>query len=271
MNIAFNGVLYNNFKDVLRFLDSLILSFYSSDVNIVSIKVNIINNGKPLNELEIEEINRKTSDVELIKINLIEGHGNIGYFPGVRKGIEYSISSDIFVICNFDLELSRRFFYDLKNNYSVRREIFAPRIYSIVENKDRNPKILVRPSIRSMFKYQFLFSIPYFHHFYKRFLYSRKQRVEIHYNGSMYAPHGSFIILNNCEEVIQEILSYPIFLFGEEIHLGEVARKYNIPVLYKSNIEIIDHDHASTSLESEAFIRKNNLKAINYLKLRYWK
>jgi len=57
---------------------------------------------------------------------------------------------------------------------------------------------------------------------------------------------------------------YPVFLFGEEIYFGEIAKKNNLGVRYMPEIKVIDYDHASTKkLGSKS--NRYNYDAINKL------
>ncbi len=270
MKLIFTGVLYNNFSDFLGFVDSVNKAFENKVIDEdVSISINVVNNGDNLNSLQKDELSQLNHNC--LHIDLIEGHGNIGYFPGIYltcKG--YSSDFDFFVVCNFDLKISENFFTELAEENRDRNEVIAPKIFSLSENKDRNPKIMNRPSCKAMLKYRCLYAIPYLHYFYKKYFYGKKKVVS-YYNGvKMYAPHGSFIIIKGCHEYLDKILNYPVFLFGEEIHVGEIAKNNQIPVIYNNRIKVLDSDHASTSLQKEGFIRKCNLQAINYLIKSYW-
>jgi GT2 family glycosyltransferase len=273
-NICFSGVLYNNFSDLVDFITSVqdALNFFESKQ--IRIRISVVNNGQPLEGKELQYI----QSISGISILLLEKQGNVGYFPGVKIGYEKIVGSDLWcvVACNFDLTLQKDFFVNLFKYRDSSPVVLAPSIWSINEKKDRNPKILERPSKRAMVKYKLLFTIPYFHYLYNKTFYKLKRFIGRSKDNSytenlkIYAPHGSFVIFINCSEFLSQIFDYPIFLFGEEIFIGEILKQKNIPCIFDSTIKILDKDHGSTSLESERFIRVCNLKAIRYLNDNFW-
>lgn len=259
--ILINAICYNNFSDVETFIDSVKYdsTFYT---------LNIINNGNPLPE----DILKRLSFFD--NVNVISGHGNIGYFPGAHLGlqsIETFSDYDTMIVCNLDLKLDENFFLNL-NTYNS-EAILAPSIYSEFEKRDRNPKVIQRYTKEKINKIINFYSVPFLHTIYKAFYYNIfkiKNRKAYDKGMEFYAPHGSFIIFDGNSHLWREFTSYPVFLFGEEIFVAEVARKHNQPVIYAKDLLVIDRDHASTSLEGERFLRLHNLKAMQYLKNEFW-
>lgn len=271
MKILIICVCYNNPEDLLRYLDSIEVSVDSYKYKKLNISFTVVNNG---DKFSIEMVKALDKYKDKLNIYLVENVGNVGYFPGMHIGWGKHLSSsfDFVITSNVDLKVNYDFFDILYNCYDSGKKIIGPGIISEKEKKNRNPKILNRPSKKNMFKYVFLYSIPYLHHFYKNYIYPRKKREQkddFHLK-KIYAPHGSFIIFQNLTQDIDDFLSYPIFLFGEEIYVGEVARLMNIDVIFNNDLIIIDSDHATTSLQKESFLRKHNLKAIKYLLSTYW-
>ena len=273
MKILIVSVCYNNFSDALVYIKSLEKAI-TIDLSIKKINFYLVNNGVEFSKLEINLL----KEINLIEVCIIENRGNVGYFPGCFIGLQEAIneyeSYDILIVSNVDLKVSEDIFSKLallRIRYEKCNVVLAPSIISLSENKDRNPKVLNRFTKKEMKKYLFLYWIPYLHYFYKRTLYKFKKYNDLLLSGApIYAPHGSFIIFLNGRKLWNDFLSYPIFLFGEEIHIGEQALINNIPIYYHQELKIIDSDHASTGKENEFFIRKHNYKAINYLINRYW-
>jgi len=273
MKILITCVCYNNFSDAHSYLKSLSTSLeMSPEVELVDFY--LINNGTKLSSEQKEAISTQCS----INVFVVENQINNGYFPGCLNGYIRSLNKGkqyyAMLVSNVDLEVDADFFKQLvmlSSTYRNEPTIIAPSIVSLSENKDRNPKVLTRFTKRQMQKYLFLYSIPYLHTLYKKTVYKSKPRTTALANGSsIYAPHGSFIVFLSGATYWQNLLNYPVFLFGEEIYIGEQARIHGIPVKYHRELKIIDSDHASTGKENEGFIRKHNLKAIRYLYKRYW-
>lgn len=274
MKILITCVCYNNFKDAICYINSLIHSLKIATT--VEVDIYVVNNGVAFTEEEKNSF----IDSNQLKIFVVENQENNGYFPGCLKGFNASLTNnkkyDAMFVSNVDLQVSGDFFtefYSLNSSYQSSSVIIAPSIRSIAEEKDRNPKVLTRFTNKQMQKYLFLYTIPYLSYFYKKTFYKNKKSnlSVVDSNNAIYAPHGSFIIFWGGNESWKHFLEYPIFLFGEEIYIGEESRKKDIPIYYHPTLKIIDSDHASTGKENERFIRKHNFKAISYLFKRYWK
>ena len=263
-SILVNAICYNNFSDIKPFVEA----FTSYSCDYYNININIINNGKEIPN----DILCYLNEIENLKV--ISGHGNVGYFPGAKLGLNIEKTQyNHMIVCNMDLTISEDFFkeFSLVNITGI----IAPQIYSSFEKKDRNPKIVARYNKKQIRKFEFLYAVPYFHFFYKNSVYKLKGLIKSKKSRKttscdIYAPHGSFIVFSNNNQFWDEYLSYPIFLFGEEIFIGEIAMKNKDRVTYLPSMKVYDRDHGSTGLESETFIRKNNLFAIQYLKDRFW-
>ncbi len=273
MKILITCVCYNNFSDALGYIASLSRSLATA-ASVKTVDLYLVNNGAVFTAEQIAEI----STPDLFEVIVVENQTNNGYFPGCLTGFEQSVANkkqyDAMLVSNVDLEVADDFFNQLvllNSTYKQEPTIIAPSIVSLSENKDRNPKVKTRFSRKQMQKYLVLYAIPYLHSLYKKTFYKSKPTTTTLANGStIYAPHGSFIVFLGGAKYWRDLLEYPIFLFGEEIYIGEQARSHDIPVKYHREIKVIDSDHASTGKENESFIRKHNLKAINYLYSRYW-
>lgn len=274
MNILITCVCYNNFRDAFTYIESLSKAL-SISKSVIKVDLYLVNNGVPFEAEQREEI----VTVELLDVILVENKTNDGYFPGCLKGYKQSLSTqkkyDVMLVSNVDLEVSEDFFNQLiliNDKYQKTPTIIAPSILSLSENKDRNPKVKTRFTKKQMQKYLLLYAIPYLHLIYKKTAYKLNKSIKNIENGStIYAPHGSFIVFVGGSEFWQDFLNYPVFLFGEEIYIGEQSNVNNILVRYHTELKVIDSDHASTGKENEHFIRKHNFQAIRYHYNRYWK
>ena len=191
----------------------------------------------------------KKDNIEIIFIN---NHGNKGYLGGVKEAIEVSGISfdcfDYFIISNVDVTISKLFFPKLlETNIDTSIGCIAPAIISEKENRDRNPKICVRPTKKKMKLIALMYKYPIFHYLYTKTIYLRKKRIHrCFYSSIIYAGHGSFMIFtrNFLNDII---LDFPCFLFGEEIFFAEILKKNKLKTIYEPRIIVYDFDHVSTS------------------------
>jgi hypothetical protein len=88
--------------------------------------------------------------------------------------------------------------------------------------------------------------------------------------GSIYAGHGSFIILTRTFFGHGGTIDYPMFLYGEEIYLAEECRQRQLSVVYAPQISVRDIGRVSTGKFSSRQYCQYNYKAICYLISRYY-
>lgn len=260
--IAIYCVTYNSYECLTNFLLSIKNSVKLSTASI-DITIYIADNT----EKNTKEIGR---DVEGINVIPFAFHKNYGYFGAIHRMMnetDYQ-SFDLVIISNVDIELSTDFIDRVVDNQGLDSNSnigwIAPQIYSKAEQRDRNPKMLSRYSLRKLKALHFLFQHPALYHLYRLSAYKRKKYIK-HQPGEIYGGHGSFIILTRTYFERCGIINYPVFLFGEEIYLAEQCRKHGLKVVYDPSIKVIDTEHASTSKMRSRFYCNCNAKALEYI------
>ena len=213
---------------------------------------------------------RSTSEV--ISIQAYPFHQNLGYFGAIHKMMaQHSPATyDFVIISNVDVILDEDFFLKMLTLHTNTDTAWvAPQIYSNLEHRDRNPKIMQRYPKRKLQILQTLFRIPILYNLYTHTVYKSKALMK-HERGEIYAGHGSFIILT--KKYFQQcgIIDYPIFLFCEEIYLGEQCRKHGLKVVYEPALRVTDAEHASTSTFKRSKYCKYNFEAISYILKNYY-
>lgn len=198
---------------------------------------------------------------------------NLGYMGGVMSIIKNMGASkvkeyDFVVISNVDLTLSESFFEELFS-LRIERDIgwIAPKIFSLDENRDRNPKIIKRPTYKRIEMLITLFKYPFLYNLYTNYLYKyRNKEISKDSNRLIYAGHGSFMIFTKVFMEKHASFNFPSFLFGEELFFGELARSSKLKVLYAPNIVVNDSDHVSTSKLRRKTYCKMNYESLKKLK-----
>lgn len=194
---------------------------------------------------------------------------NIGYLNGainIINSLNDIETFDYIIISNVDLNLEDSFFIKLLNSsYNSNIGWIAPSILSMKEKRDKNPKILKRYTKEKLRILYFLYRYPILHKIYEKTLYRRKKVRPLYKAQSIYAGHGSIIILTGKALSRMLPLCYPVFLFGEECFLAEKLREVKMTVFYDPNIKVIDHEHASTGKMKSKFYYKCNAEALSYI------
>ena len=192
---------------------------------------------------------------------------NPGYFGAIKRLMtDVDIKEyDYTIISNVDLTVEEDFFLKLANYKTAENTGWiAPQIWSNLEKRDRNPKIVERYSQRKLNILKLFYQFPILDTLYTHTFY-RQKKYERHPAGRIYAGHGSFIILTR--EYFKRCgkIDYPVFLFCEEIYLAEMCQKAGLNVEYEPCIKVIDTEHASTGKMKHSFYCRCNYEAMQYI------
>lgn len=268
MNIALKKVLiicvnYNSFNSLERYITSI--DNASKDVDI-QLKVIVSDNSMSRNSLMPQ------SKFELCHVYT---DANLGYLGAVTYAIEQCnivLSDwDYFIISNVDLELEQSFFKRLiEAEYDSNVGWIAPAIISRSENKNRNPKIINRYTLKRLNLLAMMYKFPIIHYLYTLLLYKR-QRTSVSNHTQIYAGHGSIMIFTHEFISKYDNIKYPCFLFGEEIFFAEELREHNLQTVYNSSIICYDDDHISTSKMKRRVYYKANYESLKYLISKYYR
>ena len=192
---------------------------------------------------------------------------NPGYFGGIRRAmLQTNVTAyDYAIISNVDLTVEEDFFVKLAA-YDCAEDTgwIAPQIWSAQEERDRNPKIMHRYPLKALKILKTIFHYPLVWDL-KRRITSRQKKWVSHPAGEIYGGHGSFIILTKRYFERCGVIDYPVFLFCEEIWLGEQCRKAGLKVMYVPNLVVSDAEHASTGRMKLGYYCHLNEMALDYI------
>lgn len=264
-------VNYNSYNELYDYLGTIDLA--SSHIkDIASIDVFIADNTVE-NNIRIE-----ISPYQYINVSVKSFYENLGYLGGVNRIIESIGISDIkkydyVIISNVDLFMSENFFEILlSNNYDSQIGWITPRIISLQDKQDKNPRMIYRPSLSKMRIILFLFNYSYLFYAYKKILHkiARKKKA-INTNEIIYAGHGSFMIFTKSFFKAVDNIQFDSFLYGEEIFFAELNRKANLKVYYDRSIFVNDIEHVSTKKVKRMVWYQMNRDSIKMLIRKFWK
>ena len=197
---------------------------------------------------------------------------NPGYLGGIKREMDKVDVKDYdyCIISNVDLTVEDDFFIRL-TDYDCSEDTgwIAPQIWSEAEERDRNPKILNRYSLRKLQILRTFYQFPILDTLYTRTFY-RKKKFESHPAGEIYAGHGSFIVLTKRYFERCGKIDFPVFLFCEEIYLAEQCQKAGLKVIYVPDIKVRDTEHASTGKMNHGFYCRCNYQAMQYIIKKYY-
>lgn len=263
INIAIYCVTYNSYNAAMNYLSSIDKILDESQPALtVFLADNTTNN--PI------DIKYKTEKFKLF----VYKFNNIGYFGAIRKMMKTNDPKlfDYSIISNVDLYFKENIFKTLKE-ITLAKNIgwIAPQIFSLKEKRDLNPAIINRYSLFKLKILKFLYKHPSILQFYKNILYRNKNCHFVSCHSTyIYAGHGSFMILT--KEFFKRcgIINYPVFLYDEELYLGEECKRKGLKVIYIPSMRVFDSENVSTSKLSSSFYCKCNIEGLTYIIKKYY-
>ena len=274
------AVCHDSYEESLVFLKSVSSSVQETEVEL---ELYFIDNSEKVHR----DFAATLDELDLGYEVRYERSENLGYFPSIAASVKrlgvYLPAYDYVIVSNVDLCFDNRFFSVLRElPVSKRVGAYAPSIRSSSLGVDRNPKIVRRPSARKLRLNRWLFrhSLSYAalrtvsrlrlkaRELLRRTGAQRRARRQSS-ERSIYAPHGSCVVLTREFVRREENITYPIFLFCEEIYIGEKAREFGLDVVYKPDLVVYDEEHASTSLMKPKAYRDRNVEALSYILDKY--
>lgn len=264
MRIIIFCINYNSYDELMEFLKSLEIASTNSSIELTVVLTD--------NSMKYKRIDGKYS-YEFIQLITKK---NLGYFGGAIYGIQNCgkklADYDYCAISNVDLSIDKEFFNILSQiNIESAIGCIAPRIYSVREERDRNPKVLNRYSSNKLRMLKLMYKFPVLDSLYTAlFFKKRRMNVEKSTQKVIYAAHGSFMLFTKSFLDFLQNMKYPVFMFGEEIFIAENLRKMNLKTIYMPQLLINDMDHVSTSKMKSKFYYKCNFEAMDMLIKEYF-
>lgn len=198
---------------------------------------------------------------------------NKGYGFGNNRGCEYAFKKYKFkylIISNADIEIKKMNISMMKGCENC---IIAPQLLN-KNGRNQNPS---NPFVSSclylkLMHFVFLNNIRYLLPFFS--VVSRLKKIAFLFmyrffkRNKIFAPHGAFTIFSyKAIEKLFPVYDEDIFLFCEEPHLGNLARKNKISVIYMPSIKIFHKEDGSMRLASiDVFEKTRNSFLIFYNK-----
>jgi GT2 family glycosyltransferase len=221
---------------------------------------------------------------EFPNLKLLSPHGNLGYFGGAAHGLkDYLRTNDPpewVVVANTDLSFPQNdFFARLLDLYEGEKPpaVLAPAIISGQSGSDQNPYMRFRPSAGRMSFYRSVFrcyplSLLYHCLALIKSRFSRKTPGgrDIAPPLRIYAPQGSFILFHRTYFSSGGSLEFGSFLFGEEIFVGETARRLGLFVQYDPRLRVFHREHAVTGLFRNRKMARFQSDSCSYLYREYF-
>lgn len=242
----------------------IILVNYQSDACIYQY-IEMLLNTANFQELEIIITNNKAVDSvrlnnfcqRFTNIKILEPSQNLGYLGGAHFALRYYLETvkklpQFVILSNPDIEIVDKDFFSQLSTIQEEAEVLGPQIISVYKGDNQNPFYKNRISQRKLKLIRFVTTNTALYTGY-RFLFNLKKLLKPSFQDNnrteairVYAVHGAFIIFRDTFFKNGGTLDYRLFLFGEEIYIAEMCRKFNMKMLYIPTLKVRHHEHQMT-------------------------
>lgn len=285
------GIIYRNHSTLSGFISSIACSAMQA-VNLhgqlSKVTLYLLDNSE-LTKEQSQNYKKEFENTNSLTINVIylAMKNNLGYLGPLpfaqsllKKMNEFS---DIVIYSNTDILFDVNFFRKLEINYTGnvnKAELVAPSIIIKTSGFDQNPKYINKPKLAHLnflkkIYSSFLLAVLYeaasfikillslsLNFFTKASAYKDTSLQLSSY--SIYAAHGACFIFADTS-FFMSIPRYPIFLFGEELYIAELAAKKKFKTVYDPSLVVYDIRHSSISSLPNAKRVKLMHESIAYL------
>jgi GT2 family glycosyltransferase len=189
---------------------------------------------------------------------------NAGYLGGANealRALEAEALGTWVALSNTDVRLGTGFLGELERLTGPQSALpgevamLGPRLQE-PQSGDVNPFLVARPSAARILAQRFVFAWPLLGEAYERVHLLRRaatrgESSEASTLRRVYAVHGSFLVMSRAFALHQASVGYEGFLYGEEIHLAELARRRGAAVYHAPSLAA-SHARAQTLGEVDA-------------------
>lgn len=197
---------------------------------------------------------------------------NNGYGYGNNKGIQFALSHyefDYLIVSNADICIEN---FDIRMLKEYRNSVIAPKILTL-KGKNQNPSSPFAPSKLRENIVSKLYKGKHRHLIFAYYVWSRLSKVLYYsiskYRRKIFSPHGAFFIIPySVLKKIVPIYNENMFLFFEEHHFGQLAKRNGIKVIYVPEIVIRHKEDGSVSFLSENIFTLMRQSYLEYYK--FW-
>lgn len=250
---------YGDNADITRQFVSSIVSFLHSRLELV-----IVNNSK----------NICLDDLTGPHIKVFNSDKNLGYFGGLKYGIEQTSLDDLdyLIICNNDIQIDDADFFVILDRKLDDYDVIAPSIMT-PDGIQQNPHREKSPSKLRKYFYR-IYYINYLLAFVinksiilKKYL-RRKSNSE-QKERTIFSPHGAFIIFNTSFFKNGGFIDDGYFLYGEEDSVAAMCDSMNLKTGFVPELKIFHKESLTTGKWMSINKFKIQKSAYKYIRKNY--
>lgn len=185
----------------------------------------------------------------------IIGSDNIGYLPGLKKGLNYSelkINQKV-VLLNPDIKITTHFIETLKTITLKRYDMLAPSVIDLETGVDQNPNLIRPYSLARKILIYFEFSC---YPAYRLFdtlksslkpIKNMKRKTTKKVAQKIHWAHGSIMVFDVGLFLDFDFDTPDVFLWGEEVIIANWVHDKGGEIYYMPDLEVIHQSKSATS------------------------
>lgn len=235
---------YSVLNDYIRSIDVAAKKVVDKLAVTIAVADNTVQNYKDIS------IETETAD-----LNIYAYHKNLGYMGGavqILKEMQYEQVSayDYVFVSNVDITLSEDFFEKLLEVETRDVGWIVPSVFRKSDGSNENPFITKKPSKFKMDLYILMYSFPLLYHLYQKV--SERERLKGNFSQGkevccdIFAGMGSIFIFTQAFIKKNYPLSFPTFMYGEEIYYGYLVKSMGLRTVFSPTVRVYDIGGVST-------------------------
>jgi GT2 family glycosyltransferase len=211
---------------------------------------------------------------------MLRPRANLGYYGGCAHALAQwqartgTLPAWIGAV-NTDLELDARFFVTLVEQVPPHIAVVAPAV-QLPDGTHQNPYLRERPSrtrmlwMRAVFRASWLAWAWTLGHEVLRRMRPHSRVDGTRKRETIYAPHGSIVMFRREFFAAGGRLEFGGFMYGEELHVAEQARRLGFSVLYEPGCHVLHNAHAVVGKVPSALNRRWRSESSDFIWSAYF-
>lgn len=260
MKILILAVAYKSYACLPGFLESINRASENSDTEVVVAIGD--NTDSDYQKIEYSFVN--------ISVRVFPYHENLGYLGCALRMLREICPAeqfDFIAVSNVDIVLDVNFFKQIPRVPEENIAWYAPDVFTPSRRTHENPFMQSRPTLKHFRKWMLMYSFPILYGFAKKLSYLKHRKSSFcNESKDIYAGHGSFMLFS--WEFIKNnmTMTFPGFMYGEEIFFAEKIRQIDMKVKYCPELKITNIGSVSVSLLGNTWECKKNTESLKHIR-----
>lgn len=265
MKVLILAVTYKSYDCLTGFLESIDAASKNSDAEVVVAIGDNTDSG-------YQKIDFSFRNIE---VRVFPYHENLGYLGCALRMLREICPAEVFdyvAVSNVDIALDADFLRLLPFVSEEDIAWYAPDVYTPSRGTHENPFMQNRPTLMHFRKWMLMYSLPLLFGFAKKLSYMKHSKsVFCNESKDIYAGHGSFMLFS--WQFIKDNISmtFPGFMYGEEIFFAEIIRLAGMKVRYCPELKITNVGSVSVTLLGNEWQCKVNKDSLRKLRNMYFR